>query len=549
MLSKFASGQDLPTCRRIGYLLLAGLCWSVLFSPASVAFTPASEPENPEIRFAPGRRNFQTNAHPFEERLDQWRGSSLGMSLVGVLPGRLTIDKVRQGLAAERAGLQRGDRILQIGPLDLTRQGKEQLKELLAELPPASRLEIRIARRANPEQQSTESEQDRTRLVEKKFELVTDSKAMLDAWLVAERLGKNRVIREHLASLGESDKLEGLKNELLQAVRNAPTPRLAHEAINAGIDQLGVSHTALIPGWGYARLTNRQQGGIGLTLQRISQQQKQKYFVVDMEPGGPAFESEIRVGDEVLAVNGVSLERSARLVLAGEEQHHQLFLVTSQPDEEIRLEVRKTAAGKTVAVSMQSDPNLTANSASRASLKVLPFEGKKFGYYRIWNLMSMKTNTFLADALQNEFSDCDGLILDLRGRGGSIPVVQRVEKTVIQSGLPVACIIDRHSRSAKEILAIRLKGNPNVRLIGQTTCGAVTAATFAGLPSGNALMFPVTSGSKLSRYTRGINLEGKGVTPDETIDFSLPYLNGKQPLLDSAKKTLQRMISSKNGTR
>lgn len=473
------------------------------------------------------------------EPLNEWgnHGSSLGMSLSGTEPGQFRVTNVRTNLAADLAGMEKGDRLLRIGAIDLETVGKLELSDYLDKLPPNSKIKAVVDREVETEDASM---MERKKLT---LELTTDSRATFDGWVVSERLKKNRVITEHLRSNDQLMRLDTLQQSILDDVRNSKTPRDAYEAINQRIDELDVSHTAIIPNWGYMRLVNRAKGGLGLTMQRQKVDGAIGYFVLDMEPGGPAAKSDLKMGDEVLLVNEIELEKSARLILAGEEQRHKAFMISSNEGEIITLTYRRNASGNRSQVKLANDPSLTANSATRDSFRVITFKDKKFGYLRIWNLMSPQVNQYLKDALEGQFAACDALIVDLRGRGGQISVLLAVEKTLNNCGKPVVAITDRYSRSAKEILASRLKGTPNVKLVGEKTCGAVTAASFVGLPSGAALMFPVASGQRLSRYTNGVNLEGRGVEPDEKATFSLPYLAGVDPLLDAAKKSAEKLAT------
>lgn len=471
------------------------------------------------------------------EPLNKWsdQGSSLGMSLSGTEPGEFIVSKVRPNLAADMAGIEKGDRLVQVGDIDLEKVGKLELGDYLDKLPPNTKIKAVVEREISSEETDTPERQKMT------LDLKTDSRAAFDGWVVSERLKKNRVITDHLRATDQLMQLDTLQQSILDDVRGSKTPREAYEAINHRIDELNVSHTAIIPSWGYLRLINRAKGGLGLTMQRQTVDNTNGYFVLDMEPGGPAAKSDLKMGDEILAVNGIELEKSGRLILAGEEQRHKAFMVSSDDEEKITLSYRRTASGKQSKVQLTTDPKLTANSATLNSIRTIEFNGKKFGYLRIWNLMSMNVNQYLKDALEGQFADCDALIVDLRGRGGQISVLLAVEKTLKKSGKPVVAITDRYSRSAKEMLASRLKGAPNVRLVGERTCGAVTAASFVALPSGAALMFPVASGQRLSRYTNGVNLEGRGVEPDEKATFSLPYLAGVDPLMEAAKLSAEKM--------
>ena len=125
----------------------------------------------------------------------------------------------------------------------------------------------------------------------------------------------------------------------------------------------------------------------------------------------------------------------------------------------------------------------------------------------------------------------------MRGRGGIIPAVLAIDRTVREIEKPVIAITDELTRSAKEILSLRIKKSDNVTVIGEKTAGAVTACSFYSLPSGNVFMYPVMSAESLKRYTGGVIIEGTGVEADLPVDFFEAYCNGVDKLLDFAIET------------
>jgi C-terminal processing protease CtpA/Prc len=296
------------------------------------------------------------------ESPDQWRGSSLGMTITGWAPGRFEVETVRPGLAAATAGVYPGDQLIKVGDIDLLTQGRKQLTDYLKTLPPNTKIPVKVSRTIGPSLVEGSQENGGGRQRKKRLNLMlsTDSEAMLDGWLVAEHLQANPVIHHSLKLRGELKRLETLKTQILHGVKKSKSPRIAYERINRWIDQLGVSHAAILPAWGYARLTQRASGGIGLILKRLVFGGRLRYFVVDLQAGGPAGVSELKIGDEVVEVNGVPLDKSARLVLAGEEQRQQLFTVTSAAFESLTLTCRKTASGGLVRIQLKTDSKLSA---------------------------------------------------------------------------------------------------------------------------------------------------------------------------------------------
>lgn len=470
----------------------------------------------------------QAESQP-KEPLNQWSGSSLGMKGFGFAPKNFFVGKIRPGLAADRAGLKPYDRFIRVGNIDLLKQTKTDLQEYLDQLAPQSKIKIVIGRREEIDGKASENEK---RL---EFELVTDSKAMADGWAAADLISRNKIVSELLEEREAQALLDDFTEKLIPKIRSAPDPRTAYELINEHLDDLDISHCTIIPKWMYDKRTQKMSGRIGVSLKRFTEDGAGRYFIVDMEPGGPAYKSAIQIGDQVISVNGIDLENSGRLTLAGMEQRHQFFKISAMKGETLRLAFRPKPDSKIKSADIKTDNELNAAAATRASVRVLAHQGKKIGYCRLWDLMTMEINSCLEQAIKKSFVDCDALIVDLRGRGGKTGVLTRIQKTIAESGLPTVGIIDKHTRSAKEVLAYRLKHIEKVILVGQKTAGAVTWSRTTRLPSGAGLRYPSIPADKISAYTGGISLEGKGVEPDIVVPFTLQFSAGADPLLNAAK--------------
>ena len=454
---------------------------------------------------------------------DNWRGSSMGARLEVQKDG-FYVAKVLPHV--DDSPLKNGDRILAIGTIDASEVATflRDLRKYLAVTAPATTLNIRLVR------------DDQEQVVE----LKTYRREFVDIARLVERINANRIIKNHLADLERLDELNSMTEKMVTAVRASQSPREAFEGINTVIDELGISHSAFVPGSTYGQLRG-SAGEIGLALRRYNVNGETGYFVIDKKPGTAIHKSNILLGDRILFVNGVAIEASRRLVLAGEEQRYEVFGIDAKPGETVRFEYQHCPGSPLLTERVKAHETLSLEDSVNASSKVIDYDGQSFGYLRFWNLMSIKSNTALRSNLKTTFADCDAIVLDLRGRGGVITAVNAIEKTVRQEAKPVIAITDELTRSAKEILSFKLKKLDNVTVIGEQTAGAVTACNFYKLPSGNVFMYPVMSSDALKRYTDGVILEGNGVEADLPVNFFEAYCYGSDKLLDFAVQTASRV--------
>ncbi len=156
--------------------------------------------------------------------------------------------------------------------------------------------------------------------------------------------------------------------------------------------------------------------------------------------------------------------------------------------------------------------------------------------------------------------DCEGIIIDIRGNGGGIPLVamgmagwlirtpdqyfgtMRTRDTEIKFIVnprletfdgPLALLIDGSSGSCAEIFAGGLRDMGRARLFGTRTAGAVLPAHWMKLPNGDLFFYPIAdyfSGN-------GERLEGVGVKPDvEAPHQRSALLEGRDNALDAAAR-------------
>lgn len=191
--------------------------------------------------------------------------------------------------------------------------------------------------------------------------------------------------------------------------------------------------------------------------------------------------------------------------------------------------------------------------ASEKSAKLMN-EGKyKLGYYHFWSGGEGSTDAF-SEAIGTSLLHADGLILDLRdGYGGAsfedLDVFFRPRsaypdmKNIARNGSnsirqyfdkPLVVLINKGSRSGKELMAFGIKRSKRGTLIGDTTAGYVLGGRFRLLDDHCALYV-----AAVDVLLDGNRLEGKGVEPDIVVSDNL---GEKDEVLAAAIKNLKDQL-------
>ena len=457
-----------------------------------------------------------TASNNAQDELDVWRGCSMGVRLKPV-DGKSEVSELHD-YAKGKTDLKEGDQLVAVEGVEISPLKLDNLTELLQRQSPDTKLSVKVMRDGEV----------------KTIEATAFRKEYVDVPRISDMLGRNRIVKQRLEETDRVDFMEDFQQRLTDAVRESKSPRQAYEKMNRIIDEIDVSHTAFLPGVTYQQLLSGTGADPGITLQRHNVGDRDRYFVVDRKPGTVVHLSNIRLGDEVVRINGVPIEKSKRLILAGEEDRHNLFAIEAETNVNIAIDHQISPFDDLLTTTLNPQEGISTEESFSKSVTTLEFGDKKIGYARFWNLMSMDVATRFGKLLEENFAECDAIIMDLRGRGGRVQVVLRIDRLVRECGKPVIAITDGLTRSAKEMLSYRIKKHDNVTVIGTTTTGAVTGATFSSLPSGNALMYPALAADGLKRYLDGNVLEGVGVDPDEEVEFFIPYCGGKDLLIETA---------------
>lgn len=258
-----------------------------------------------------------------------------------------------------------------------------------------------------------------------------------------------------------------------------------------------------------------------------------KQYAFNVLEKGPADIAGLRRGDRIVLIDGVMPSDSPRLGWRTDDA----FLpdppvrpVLGAEDDTMKLRIERTP-GKYTDLEVRCTP-YSAWEAAKASVRVVEHDGKRIGVIHFWLIHMSGPDELLQEVLEGKLASCDALVLDLRGRGGSGFMVSRMldvlDGTTSSWTKPVVGLINRHSRSAKEVIAFELRKLALGSLVGERTAGAVIPVSIRDVGFGMSLMFPSFS---MPEYTD--LLEFKGVAPDVVVSEVGPYSAGADPIFEA----------------
>lgn len=252
----------------------------------------------------------------------------------------------------------------------------------------------------------------------------------------------------------------------------------------------------------------------------------------------PAEKAGIRPNDEVLSVDGESLE--------GLNLNEAVGKIRGEKGSEVVLEIRRAGVSEPFDMTIVRDeiPVETVYS------KMETVNGKKTGVIEITNFSEQTFNEFEEQLNGLEKEGIEGLVIDVRGNpGGLLNIIEEIlvlfvpkdipylqiedadgEKTPFYSKLdekkpyPISVLIDEGSASASEILAVAMK-DLGYDVVGHTSFGKGTVQQ--AIPLGDGSSIKITTNKWLSPKGEWIN--EVGVEP--TIEVSQPDYYYSNPII------------------
>lgn len=378
--------------------------------------------------------------------------------------------------------------------------------------------------------------------------------------------------------------------EMRVKVEQAKSMPEARAAMSELIESLQQTHFGILPADAYEGTESeepsagdkttgdrRASGEIGLDLRRIGNDA----VVTHVEPDSPAAAAGVKPG---WAVESVDKRKVAPLIARID-----------------KLSAGKTAAPLVAATMLQTlahgevgtplDYTFRADTDRTVRVAITPVlpigKAQKFGNlptmylktsrrivppgvgvfaFSIW-FDPMKVNSEL-EALLNECTDCQGLVIDLRGNIGGIGAMamgvgryfidkpdQKLGTMIQREGKlnfvlnpaakpytkPVAILIDEVSASTSEIFAGGMQDLGRARVFGTRSPGAALPSIVEILPNNDRLHYAFANYISF----KGQTLEGHGVIPDEPVAPTREaLLAGKDPVLDAAVRWITAQSAS-----
>jgi carboxyl-terminal processing protease len=202
-------------------------------------------------------------------------------------------------------------------------------------------------------------------------------------------------------------------------------------------------------------------------------------------------------------------------------------------------------------------PNAMFLRGLQASARVVAAaNGVRVGYVHVWSYAGGVYQRALEDLIvDGPLRDADALVWDPRdGWGGAkpqyldlfnpnAPTMQMTDRSGhigiedVKWRKPVVMLVNRGTRSGKEVLAFGFKQYHLGEIIGTQTAGAVLAASAFLMDNGDLLLLAVADVT-----VDGQRLEGFGVRPTIEVPFDPIYAAGRDPQLDRAVQVLSERI-------
>lgn len=255
-------------------------------------------------------------------------------------------------------------------------------------------------------------------------------------------------------------------------------------------------------------------------------------------PNTPAEKAGLKVGDTIIKINGVKLEKQEEIVNFIRESKKKSFeMLVERDGQEHTFTVERQKISIPV---IETEANVEI-SEDLTYIKLVQFNHQTF--------------TNLKEAIDNHPQQ-KGLILDLRDNmGGFLDETQKIlqyfcskddvvfyekkkDKLIPYYGagekveIPIVILVNENTASAAEVMALALKENNGAILIGETTFGKGVIQGMFSFPDGSGLK--VTIAEWLGPNKKSINHEG--IEPDYKIsDFPEQIQKAEELLLEGKK--------------
>ena len=318
------------------------------------------------------------------------------------------------------------------------------------------------------------------------------------------------------------NKLEDLENLILTSFAgDADKTKIEDAAADAMVNAMGDRWSYYIPAAELPSFLENSENayvGIGVTVQATDD--NSGLMVIAVQPGGPAEEAGVQVGDVIIQVDGESAQDRTVTEISA--------MIKGEEGTVVSITVLRSGEGITMSMTRKRMETTVASS------KLL---NEHVGLVTIQNFDERCADETIAaiKALLNQGSDM--LLFDVRNNpGGYVDELTKVLDYLLPEGnlirtvgtdgsdetvtsdadcvkVPMAVLVNGNTYSAAELFAVDLSEYGVARIFGQKTSGKGFFQQVFQFSDGSA------AGISVGRYytSQGNNLEGIGLTPDEEI--------------------------------
>ncbi len=318
------------------------------------------------------------------------------------------------------------------------------------------------------------------------------------------------------------NKLEDLENLILTSFAgDTDKTKIEDAAADAMVNAMGDRWSYYIPAAELPSFLENSENayvGIGVTVQATDD--NSGLMVIAVQPGGPAEEAGVQVGDVIIQVDGESAQDRTVTEISA--------MIKGEEGTVVSITVLRSGEGITMSMTRKRMETTVASS------KLL---NEHVGLVTIQNFDERCADETIAaiKALLNQGADM--LLFDVRNNpGGYVDELTKVLDYLLPEGnlirtvgtdgsdetvtsdadcvkVPMAVLVNENTYSAAELFAVDLSEYGVARIFGQKTSGKGFFQQVFQFSDGSA------AGISVGRYytSQGNNLEGLGLTPDEEI--------------------------------
>lgn len=351
-------------------------------------------------------------------------------------------------------------------------------------------------------------------------------------------------------------------------IDRATTFRQFSRAMNEALDEFGISHISVVPPGAPEGRRNQNTGRIGIQYDRSNDGDGIR--IGDVREGAPADKAGLKVGDVIVAVDGVRPPRDASIRgRVGTPVKLTVKRGGEGPEEEVTV-IRGVVSFTAPPTMKKLDDEVAifrldsftegydrakveSGFASIVGMPYLIIDLRANGGGRVDNLAHLLSfllprntvvGTFVSKQTAQEYAKETGKDpsdLAAVAEWADRKLQPRSRHSVPPFAGKVAVLVNASSASASEIFAAAMRELKDAPLVGSRTAGAVLMSNYVTLDSGFEMKVPTSDYITV----KGKRLEGDPLEPDARAGHPWAGPTSSNPLEDSAVKRAIELLKPK----